>query len=187
MMNARLPILVLVVLLGVTSCKGYREFRQARKELKVEKAERKQQPSEQHSDEITIAQQNHFPDSLFFAMQRTPCFGHCPTYTVHIYQSGYATYHGQANVERTGKFNTRVSQEITDSILQLSQNVGLMMMLDSYDNSLITDLPSTLYKLNIGGTKKDLLCRVECPQRLLDFTVQCEALLLNLDWEKADF
>lgn len=183
-------LLVLMALLIVsTSCKGYREFREARKELQIEKAERAEKHREateaanENSADQTETEQDHFPDSLFFAMQRTPCFGRCPTYEVNIYESGYATYSGESNVDRIGEYETWVSESMADSILKKAQDIGFMMMLDSYDNSLVTDLPSTYFKLNIGGQKKEIKCRISCPERLVEFSKEVESLIDQVEWK----
>jgi hypothetical protein len=41
-------------------------------------------------------------DSLFFSMERTPCFGQCKAYRINVYRSGYATFEGRSNVELEG-------------------------------------------------------------------------------------
>lgn len=182
-------ILFTAFLLSVgTSCKGHREFREARKELKAEKAERKAE-QERAAEEATqgdaeVAQRDHFPDSLVFAMARTPCFGRCPTYELNIYESGYATYFGESNVDRIGEFSADIDPVLADSILQKAQRIGFMMMMDSYDNSLVTDLPSTFFKLNIGGQKKEIKCRIGCPERLMEFGREVEELLNDGDWRR---
>ncbi len=181
-------LLTALLLAGGTSCKGHREFREARKELKAEKAERKakqeQAMEEKSPDNNGVAQTDHFPDSLVFAMARTPCFGRCPTYEVQIYESGYATYSGESNVDRIGEYSAEPNPVLADSIIQKAQRIGFMMMLDSYDNSLVTDLPSTYFKLNIGGQKKEIKCRISCPERLVEFGRAVEELLEESNWNR---
>nr|MDQ3101823.1 DUF6438 domain-containing protein [Bacteroidota bacterium] len=41
-------------------------------------------------------------DSLVFSIERGACFGKCPFYRLHIYESGFATYEGLGNMEKMG-------------------------------------------------------------------------------------
>ena len=48
-------------------------------------------------------------DSLFFSIERTPCFGACRAYSIKIYRSGFATYEGRMNVDLMGTHSTRIA------------------------------------------------------------------------------
>lgn len=170
------------LLISATSCKGYREFREARKELKVDKELRAETPTEVEEAPQQNGR-NHFADSLAFGLQRTVCFGRCPTYELRIFESGYATYTGTANVERIGNFTARVNGSLIDSLHTQAQEIGIMMMLDEYNNNLITDLPAIVFKIQIGGQKKMVYCRIQCPERLVEYGKYAEALIEQIDWE----
>ena len=189
-MMAHRALLVLILGAALISCKGYREFGEARKELKTEKAERKakreaeaNQSESETAPAVASEKEERFPDSLFFAMAKTPCFGRCPTYEVHLYKSGYATYHGQLNVDRLGQYEARYNPALADTITQRAQEIGIMMLLDSYNNSMITDLPSTIFQIQIGVQKKEVLCRVSCPERLVEFGEEMEELIEQINWK----
>lgn len=181
---------VLVFAFFLSGCKGYKEFRQARKELKVEKAERRENrdtvnaeaESSQAETSSNAGNAEQFTDSLFFAMRRTPCFGTCPTFELKIYKSGLAAYHGQAHVYYIGEFETRFEPAALDSIKAKAERMGYMMLLDSYNNSMISDLPSAIYTFNFSGQKKEILCRVGCPDRLVQFGKEMDDLIESVDW-----
>ena len=44
---------------------------------------------------------------LLASIERTPCFGKCPTYKISIYQSGYVIYEGKQHVKNIGLFSLR--------------------------------------------------------------------------------
>ena len=50
-------------------------------------------------------------DSLFVSIDRSPCFGMCPTYLVNIYKSGYAIYKGKMAVARIGTYEAHFLKE----------------------------------------------------------------------------
>lgn len=164
------------------SCKGHREFREARKELKVEK-EQRAESAEEREENPQQNSRNHFADSLAFGLQKTVCFGRCPTYELRIFESGYATYTGTANVARIGNFTGRVEGSLIDSLHTRAQDIGIMMMLDEYNNNLITDLPAAIFQVQIGGQKKMVYCRIQCPERLVDYGKYAEGLIEQIEWQ----
>lgn len=168
--------------ISTTSCKGYREFKEARKELKTEKEQRAEAP-EETAEAPTQNGRNHFADSLAFGLQKTVCFGRCPTYEFRIFESGYATYTGTANVERIGNFTGYVDASLIESLRTKAQDIGIMMMLDEYNNNLITDLPAVIFQVQIGGQKKMVYCRIQCPERLIDFGSHAETLIEQIEWK----
>lgn len=177
--------IVLLFMLG--ACKGHREFREARKNLKAEKAERKAEREQEETppaESLIEADAHQMPDSLFFGLSRTACFGTCPRYDLRLYQSGYATYRGHDHVERLGDFEAQYSPALADSIVDHAQRIGFMFLLDSYDNKLVTDLPATVFYLSIDDTPKRIYCRIQCPESLGEFSRKVERLVEELDWQK---
>jgi len=55
------------------------------------------------------AQPAHPVIDLDVKMERTGCFGRCPTYSVEIHHDGTVVWHGIANVETIGTATSRVS------------------------------------------------------------------------------
>jgi hypothetical protein len=184
----RLLLLSVTALCLLNGCKGHREFREARKNLKEVKAQREQTKSiantEQETEQETEKESyTSFPDSLFFGLGKSHCFGRCPVYYVKLYRSGYATWYGEMNVERLGRYEARYSYALRDSIIRKAQDIGFMFFLDQYDNSLIMDLPASYYQLKIEDTPKNILCRVQCPEELYEFSKSVEAWLEELNWQ----
>lgn len=184
--------LLLVAFSLLLSCKGYREFRENRKELQAEKAERKANQPEQNESPaeeakpLASASTDQLPDSLFFGLSKTPCFGRCPTYELRLYKSGYATYRGENNVDRIGDFETNYQQALADSIQSYAQRIGFMFFLDNYDNQLVTDLPAIVFYLKQGDTPKRIYCRISCPEELGEFADQVEEWIEELEWSKKE-
>lgn len=166
---------------ALASCKGHREFREARKELKKERAERKNAQHVETEGRVDDFWQN---EALFFAMGRTACFGTCPVYHFYVHKDGSAFYEGIAHVAREGRFEARASQDFLNRIQAAAEETGFMLMLDSYDNSLITDLPAIEFGLRLdGGALKRVLCRIQCPERLQVFAVQIDEWIEELEWQ----
>lgn len=121
-------------------------------------------------------------DSLVFMLERTPCFGKCKAYRVHIYRSGYATYEGRSNVEKEGMYSGRVDQALVNSLLADAERIGFNTLEDKYDGP-VTDLPSMIVRIAANGTDKKVVGRVGTPEKFRGFVERAEATLLPLDWK----
>jgi hypothetical protein len=157
-------------------CKGHREFKEARKKLKAERAERKAKAA----NSTTPVDSLEIP---VFSMQRGYCFGTCPVFEFKLFENGLATYTGTANVENIGTFQAKNTQALRDSILSAAENIGFIMLLDNYDNQFITDLPATNYSLKVDDREKVVVCRFGCPESLIDFGTRVQKWVEAVDWE----
>lgn len=124
-------------------------------------------------------------DSLFFALDRTPCFGRCPTYKVRIYEGGSATYEGIRSVEREGRFTGRVDRALMDALYARATAIGFFDMQDRYDAQ-VTDLPSTIIRVKANGQDKQVVGRVGTPPAFKAFATYADSLLNTVDWVKVE-
>lgn len=129
---------------------------------------------------IKAVDQAH-PDSLFFSMSRTPCFGQCPTYQVQVLGDGRATYVGSGNVARLGSFSGKLSQAQMLALLAEAQEQGFFKMDAEYDEP-VTDLPSTFITFQAFGMRKQVKGRVGMPSGLRALRDHAEALLDEVQW-----
>jgi hypothetical protein len=121
-------------------------------------------------------------DSLFLSLQRTACFGTCPSYKVEVYESGYATYEGRAHVERIGSYTTHVDRQIMETLANEAERHGFFTLNEVYDSP-VTDLPSTILIIQRNGDTKKVTGRVGQPQAFKDLAGRVEEILLPLDWK----
>jgi hypothetical protein len=54
-------------------------------------------------------------DSLFLRFERTPCFGMCKAFRIHLYTSGRASYEGRSHVEKEGMHEARVGRDTMEN------------------------------------------------------------------------
>ncbi len=124
-------------------------------------------------------------DSLFFSLERTPCFGKCPAYTVTIYRSGYATYEGRTHAPRQGRHTGRVDRATLETLLAKADAIGYFGLEDSYDGP-VTDLPSTITRIVSGDRDKRIVARYKTPPALKTFAQQADTLLKDVMWTPVD-
>ena len=121
-------------------------------------------------------------DSLFFKIERTSCFGRCPTYEISVFNSGYVLYHGKRNVKWIGFYQAFIGEEQLKLILQKAQEADFFNLDEKYDGNM-TDVPSTITVLQQNDNVKLVVDRVRGPEQLKQFQREMDELLFNLDYK----
>lgn len=121
-------------------------------------------------------------DSLFFTLERTPCFGTCKAYRIEVYRSGFVNYEGRRNAEPEGRHTARVSKDVMTALLAKAEEVSFFTMQDKYDAE-VTDLPSTIVRVVGNGKDKKVIGRVGQPGSFKSFVAFAEEHLLPLPWK----
>ena len=65
-------------------------------------------------------------------LERTPCFGTCPVYTVAISRGGEVTFSGKRHVADTGQVTATIPRERVDSLLAELEAQGYFGFADAY-------------------------------------------------------
>jgi len=120
-------------------------------------------------------------DSIYFMMQRTPCFGQCPVYTIRIYQSGNAYLEGKRFFDYEGWFKTKFSESEMIQIKTWASEAGYWKMDHVYDAP-VTDLPSTTTALKTDSQYHWVYNRMNSPDELRAFERNIETLIKDQDW-----
>ena len=58
----------------------------------------------------------------YIKIERTPCYGKCPTYSVELKPDGKLIYNGKANVKMLGIFDGQISKEQAAKIFKEYEN-----------------------------------------------------------------
>lgn len=119
--------------------------------------------------------------AFFASIERTPCFGKCPTYNMTIYSDGFVEYHGTRDVEMIGDYTTRISEKKLEQFRKKAREIGYMELDDKYDG-MITDVPSTTTAIILDGKKKEVYRRYNYPTRILAFEKLFDELLTSERW-----
>lgn len=123
--------------------------------------------------------------TFFASIERTPCFGICPTYTMTIYSDGYVEYNGTRGVDMIGEYTTTISDKELKNFETQATAIGFMELEESYDG-MITDLPSTTTVIVLNGVRKQVYRRYNYPQRILIFEKCFDDLLKSEKWISKD-
>lgn len=94
------------------------------------------------------------------SLERTPCFGGCPVYTVAVSPAGEVTYEGKASVRQLGKASGKIPAQKVDTLLVELEKAGYFSMANRYAASepscgrYSTDSPSAITSVTIRGRTK---------------------------------
>jgi len=123
-------------------------------------------------------------DSLFASLRRGFCFGRCPVYTVNIYQSGYATYSGEANVEKIGEFVGSFSGDQLEYLKKLAIEIDYFSFDTLYNEPKIADLPAISTSIVLDGLRKKVVRKINFPQNLERFELTIDSLVSSIAWKQ---
>lgn len=119
--------------------------------------------------------------TFFASIERTPCFGNCPTYTMTIYTDGFVEFHGTRGVDMIGDYTTTISDKKLENFKTQAKAIGFSEMKDKYDGP-VSDLPSTTTVLMIDGERKEVYRRFDYPKRILILEQCFDDLIKTEKW-----
>lgn len=122
-------------------------------------------------------------DSVYFMIERTACYGTCPTYRLTIYDDGLAVYEGIRFVDREGRYEGRVSQATMEALVNLAEKKGFYDMDEVYDKP-VTDLPSVIIRIHADQRDKRVVGRVGAPEAFKDLALEVESMLADVEWTR---
>lgn len=95
-------------------------------------------------------------------LERTPCFGRCPVYSVAITKSGLVRYEGKRFVADSGSESARIDPSAVESLLAELDRGGYFGFDDRYVSGApacgpyATDLPSAITSVDDGDRSKQI-------------------------------
>lgn len=96
----------------------------------------------------------------YVTMERGPCYGSCPIYTVRVDGDGEVRFHGTANVAIAGESVSRIPSTRVDSLFGYVDRIGLGGFESSYTfgttacGAYVTDLPTVVVAVVRFGVAK---------------------------------
>lgn len=100
-------------------------------------------------------------------MERTVCFGTCPSYKLSINERGEITYEGEKFVEVTGVRTAQIHKDEVEKLVDKFFETGFFEMKDEYTGN-VTDLPTTITSINIDGRRKTVKNYYGAPEALME-------------------
>ena len=123
-----------------------------------------------------------------FSIQRTACFGKCPSYEAKVMSDGTAFFKGGNNAERTGNYTAIASKNEVKALVENAKKINYFTFQNRYPadrKNEIADLPFTFTRMNDGKTDKKVANNYDCPQELIDFEREIDAFFEKLNWKES--
>ncbi len=118
-------------------------------------------------------------------LERTPCFGFCPSYLVTLREDGTVTYEGRDHVKVTGRQTWKVDPAAVRALAQQMQDAGFFELQDEY-RAMMTDNPTVYTSLTAGGRTKKVMDYVAGPQKLKDIEARIDEVAGTRKYVKGD-
>lgn len=84
-------------------------------------------------------------------LQRTPCFGTCPVYTISIFADGTVVYNGENHVTVTGEQTSQIDPATVELMVKAFEDAGYFDWKEAYDMMNVTDLPGVITSVTRDG------------------------------------
>ena len=124
-------------------------------------------------------------NEVVITLERTPCFGFCPTYAVEVREDGTVTYNGIANVDVEGEQIGQVDPEIVKQLVSAFVALDYFSLNDTYTDRYVTDMPSTLTSITMDGVYKGIDRYggdAAAPEALQELEIMIDTLLNTEQW-----
>ncbi len=193
-------IYLFTILLVLNACKGKKDVAAQEEKPKTETAASEMTDAEREAAIIEQMKNEKLPNEGedYYAMvekeiptnavariQRTPCFGRCPIYTLTVYEDGRAEYFGKNFAPREGKWTAAVSLELMEQLKVFANEIGYFELENVYDKEVVTDVPSTITSLRTEEGLKTVVNRFDAPEGLYRFEQYFDELFMNVEWVSA--
>jgi membrane dipeptidase len=114
-------------------------------------------------------------EPIEITLQRTPCFGTCPEYTVTLSGDGTVAYSGRQFVRTPGNHTWKIDPGAVRALAREMEAAGFFEMNDEYV-SRVTDNPTTYTSLKIGNRAKKIKDYVAGPPKLKDIEAKIDTV-----------
>lgn len=142
------------------------------------------------------------PADTVVTLERTPCFGTCPSYKVTVYGDGRLVYEGRKFVKVEGKVESNVTREQVGQLLAEFEKANYFSLRDLYNDvrdgcpTYWTDSPSADTSLQVGGRSKAVAHYYGCmekgtsavvyPRELYHLESRIDEILDTARWVKGE-
>jgi hypothetical protein len=120
---------------------------------------------------------------LLIELERTPCYGYCPVYTVKIDKSGKGLFEGVENVDNIGRFSFSLHPDELMEIENAFNHADFYQLKNIYYGQ-VSDLPTTYITYIKDGKRKKIMDYYGAPEELRNLENSIETLVLSKKMKK---
>ncbi len=116
-------------------------------------------------------------ENRLISIKKTPCFGDCPVYSLDIDKDGNVIFNGIQYVLKEGKHEFKLTEKQLKKINDMLSEKDFSEFKKAYDDTRITDLPSTFITHN--GKQIKIRLWKDIPDELINVHEYIEGILLD--------
>jgi hypothetical protein len=91
------------------------------------------------------------PSESFIRLERTPCLGKCPAYTITLYDNGVVYYEGVASVAVTGRRKTQADPGDVAQLMDYFSKLGSKLNWKCDPARVASDQPAAVITVSVHG------------------------------------
>jgi hypothetical protein len=118
---------------------------------------------------------------VVITLERTVCYGTCPSYFLRINGDGSVFYEGRDFVKVKGEVESTISQEDLRKLIVAFYEIDYFSLEDEYTAN-ITDMPTTITSITIGGKSKRVVNYYGAPEKLIRLEKLIDSLTNSIRW-----
>ncbi len=115
------------------------------------------------------------------AIEKSPCFGKCPVYSMQIFKDGKVSYEGKMNTKKLGVFQKNITKKELKDIAKAFESAKFTTLQDIYTSEL-EDLPSTMLYYSNGSINKSVVGKENRPPQVLQLQYMLEKIADSDGW-----
>jgi hypothetical protein len=118
------------------------------------------------------------PENFALSLERTPCFGRCPTYALSLDAKGKVAYEALRFAPDSSEVHRKLTKSKMKKLVFLLKEADLTQYEDRY-HAEISDLPAVILQCELDEMSKNIYMRQQVPTRLDSLIVDLEALIFK--------
>ena len=129
------------------------------------------------------------PAITTIVLERTPCFGACPVYTLTVHSSGVVEFDGKSHVKATGVQTGKISAQGFAQLVKKIEGIDFFNLRDRYDGknpdgsgSTVTDLPTRKTTVTRGDQTKTVEDYFRGPPGLVELELLIDEVTKSAKW-----
>ena len=122
-------------------------------------------------------------ENRLIEMEKTPCYGQCPVFTIKIDHRGNGLFKGVENTVHLGLYSFSLHKDEMTQLRSMFDSIGFFNLEDRYF-SYVSDLPTVYISYISEGREKKIMDYYGAPQDLKDLEKQIESMVLSKKMKK---
>jgi hypothetical protein len=127
-------------------------------------------------------------------LERTTCFGTCPSYKLTILGDGTVNFEGREFVRIKGKAQSKIDPASVESLVKEFNDIDYFALEDEYitiknadgSETSVTDLPTTITTFTFAGKQKKVIDYIGAPKRLVELEDDIDKVVNSKRWVSID-